>query len=187
MAKKPSPTEVEAYGHIRQQLGLLGWVVKNPSLNTGGQVWTQNQCLSHPTIKKALGATRPENIVQVSQRHLWVIEAKAKRRNVDTAIKEAIDDYSEPINDLNANVEAVLATGLAGDDSEGYSVKTCIRIRGDWLPITINGQPPTGLLAPNDARFLIDNQIPDLRDFSPSQWLFVQAAELTLPPTYPHS
>ena len=102
MSKKPSPTEVEAYGHIRQQLGLLGWVVKNPSLNTGGQVWTQNQCLSHPTIKKGLGTTRPENIVKVSEGHLWVIEAKAKRKDINTAIKEAIEDYSEPINALNA-------------------------------------------------------------------------------------
>ncbi len=27
--------------------------VSNESLNTGGQVWTQNQCLSHPEMKKA--------------------------------------------------------------------------------------------------------------------------------------
>ena len=38
-ATLPFPeTEVEAYGFIRQQLQDLGWLVKNPNLNTGGQV-----------------------------------------------------------------------------------------------------------------------------------------------------
>ena len=177
MLKKPSPTEVEAYGHIRQQLGLLGWVVKNPSLNTGGQVWTQNQCLSHPTIKKGLGTTRPENIVKVSEGHLWVIEAKAKRKDLNTAIKEAIEDYSEPINALNGDVEVVIATGLAGDETEGYSVETRMHIGGQWLPVTINGQPPTGFLTADDVQFLIEHQTPDIREYSPSQWVFIQAAE----------
>ena len=177
MPKTPAPTEVEAYVHIRQQLGLLGWVVKNPSLNNGGQVWTQNQCLSHPTIKKGLGATRPENIVKVSEDHLWVIEAKAKRKDINTAIKEAIEDYSEPINALNANVEVVIATGLAGDDSEGYSVETRMHIGDQWVPVTINGQPPTGFLTPDDARFLIEHQTPDIHEYAPSQWAFIQAAE----------
>ena len=177
MAKKPSPTEVDAYTHIRQQLGLLGWVVKNPSLNTGGQVWTQNQCLSHPTIKQGLGATRPENIIKVSDRHLWVIEAKAKRQDLDTAIKEAIEDYAEPINALNADVEVVIATGLAGDDSEGYSVDTRMQVEGCWLPVTINGQSPTGLLTPADAHSLVNNQDPDIREYSPSQLVFIPAAE----------
>ncbi len=55
-ANQPSvnpPTEVEAYGFIRERLRALEWIVKNPSLATGGQVWTQNQCLSHPEIKQA--------------------------------------------------------------------------------------------------------------------------------------
>ena len=50
-APVPAETEVEAYGFIRKQLGDLGWIVKNPSSRTGGQVWTQNQCLAHPEIK----------------------------------------------------------------------------------------------------------------------------------------
>lgn len=41
-------TEVEAYDFIRRQLRELGWVVKNPNSNSGGQVWTHNQCLGHP-------------------------------------------------------------------------------------------------------------------------------------------
>ena len=176
MAKPLPPTEVEAYGHIRQQLGVLGWVVKNPSLNTGGEVWTQNQCLSHPIIKQALGADRPENIVKITERYLWVIEAKASRQNIDKAVREAIDDYSKPINDLQSDVEVFLATGLAGDDAEGYSVRHHVRLDGAWHPITINGQEPTGLLAPSDVQFLLEHQVTDTHEFAPPQWIFLQAA-----------
>lgn len=177
MAKKPSPTEVEAYGYIRQQLRLLGWAVKNPSLNTGGQVWTQNQCLSHETIKKALGTTRPENIVKVSERFLWVIEAKSTRRAINAAIKEATEDYAAPINALDAEIEAILATGVAGNDSEGYTVKTFIKIGDTWERVTINGTEATGLLSPDDTRFLVEQQTNNIHEFAPPQWLFLQAAE----------
>ena len=167
MVKKPSPTEVEAYGYIRQQLRLVGWVVKNPSLNTGGQVWTQNQCLSHPAIKAGLGATRPENIVKMSERYLWVIEAKSTRQGIQTAIKEATEDYADPINALEADVEVVLATGVAGNDAEGYTVKTFFRVGTTWEPVTINGTEATGFLSPDDTRFLIEQQTTDIHEFAP--------------------
>ena len=177
MPKKPPPTEVETYGYIRQQLRLLGWAVKNPSLNTGGQVWTQNQCLSHPSIKQGLGTTRPENIVKLSERHLWVIEAKSKRGEINKAVKEATEDCAEPINALGSEVEVVLATGVAGNDEEGYTVKTFLWVGATWLPVTINGAEATGLLSPDDTRFLIEQRITDIREFAPPQWLFLQAAE----------
>ena len=75
--KKLGETEVEAYDFIRQDLRDLKWIVRNPSLGTGGQIWTQNQCLSHPEIKSCFGAMRPENVVKVSEKYVWIIEAKA--------------------------------------------------------------------------------------------------------------
>ena len=156
---------------------MLGWVVKNPSFNTGGQVWTQNQCLSHPTIKRGLGTSRPENVVKVSERHLWVIEAKSTRQQINTAVKEATEDYAAPINALEAEVEVVLATGVAGNDAEGYTVKTFVRVGTTWDPVTINGAEATGFLSPDDTRFLIEQQITDIHEFAPPQWLFLQAAE----------
>ncbi len=170
-------TEVEAYGFIRTELKELGWIVKNPSLGAGGQVWTQNQCLSHPTIKAALGQYRPENIVKLSESHLWVIEAKAARKDIDKAVNEALDYYSKPINDLNADVEAFIASGVAGDEADGYIIKTFIRLDGAWETVTINGQDATGFLSPSDARFLLENEASDIREFSPPIWLFLQAAE----------
>ncbi|MBA3316084.1 MAG: hypothetical protein H0T47_22695 [Planctomycetaceae bacterium] len=93
----PVDTEVEAYGFIRDQLREMGWNIKNPSRSGEGQVWTQNQCLSCEPIKTALGTTRPENIVKLSESLLWVIEAKRDRKALDKAVREATDDYAAPI------------------------------------------------------------------------------------------
>jgi len=170
-------SEVEAYDYIRRQLRELQWVVKNPSLSTGGQVWTQNQCLSHPEIKAALGLQRPENVVKLSEHLLWVIEAKASLKQLDQAVDEAQDLYAKPINDLKGGIEAVLATGIAGDEDSGYIARTMILLGGKWQVVTINRQEATGLLSPEDVRTLLDGGTADIGEFAPPQWLFLQAAE----------
>ena len=169
---KPGETEVEAYDFIRQDLRDLKWIVKNPSLGTGGQVWTQNQCLSHPEIKEAFGAMRPENVVKVSEQLVWVIEAKATRKELGKAIDEAINDYAKKINDAPGKLRAVLASGVAGNEAAGYLIKTKIRIDGKWLPVTINGQEATGLLSPESVKFLIDNDTNDIHDYAPPNTSF---------------
>jgi len=177
--KKQLPeTEVEAYSFIRQRLGELGWVVKSPSLTTGGQVWTQNQCLAHAEIKLALGTMRPENIIKISETAVWVIEAKASRSELNKAIDEAVSEYAKRINDLKSlTVSAVLATGVAGSEQAGYLVTTKMRVDGRWRTVTINGQDATGLLSPDNVRVLIEQRSSDIRDYAPPQRLFLQAAE----------
>lgn len=181
ITRLPKPTEVEAYGYIRDKLRDLGWVVKNPSLGTGGQVWTQNQCFAHPEIKRALGLLRPENIVKLSERHLWIIEAKASRKELEKALGEAMNLYAQPINGLEniagGGIEAILATGVAGDEDSGYLISTRIRLNGEWLPVTINGKDVTGLLSPSDTESLLSARTSDLTEFKPQPWLFLQAAE----------
>lgn len=181
MAKRPKriggPTEVEAYGFIRAKLSEVGWIVKDPNRSANGQVWTQNQCLGHDEIRKALGSTRPENIVRVATDKLWIIEAKAARKQLDIAINEAIDDYATPINKINGSCRAVLATGAAGNEATGYLVATRILIGGKWKPVTINGQEATGFLSPKDVQALFASGGSDVSDFAPPQHLFLQAAE----------
>lgn len=172
-----SATEVEAYEYVRRQLRNLGWKVKNPSLGTGGQVWTQNQCFDHPEIKQALGRTRPENIVKVSEELLWVIEAKSTRKEADRAIREATHDYSDRINKAKKRVRAILASGVAGNDEAGYLVRTMIRDGHKWRDVTINGKTATGLLSPEDVDTLLRGGGPDIREFAPSQRVFLPAAE----------
>jgi type I restriction enzyme M protein len=171
-------TEVEAYGFIRDNLAALGWIVKNPSTRTGGQVWTQNQCLSHPHMKQAFGLKRPENVVKISESLVWVIEAKAARRDLGTAIREATTYYAKTLNDLPVcPTRALLASGVAGNEEHGYLIRTRIWINGSWEPVTINGQEATGLLSPADVAALLASGTTDIHEFAPPQRLFLQAAE----------
>jgi hypothetical protein len=171
-------SEVEAYGFIRERLRALGWMVKNPSSGTGGQVWTQNQCFAHEEIKHALGLKRPENIVKLSEQYLWVIEAKASRKQLDKAIEEAVHYYAKPINENpSGKLKAVLATGIAGSEETSYLIRTKIRVEGDWHVVTINGQEATGLLSPTDVQFLLKSGGSDIHEFAPPQRVFLEAAE----------
>jgi len=174
---KPADTEVEAYDFIRRQLRELGWIVKNPNSNPDGQVWTQNQCLGHPGIKAALGKMRPENIVKMSENHLWVIEAKASRSDLAKACDEAKNDYCKPINDRPGKLRAVLATGVAGTEDLNYSIQTSIWLDGKWRDVTVNGKAATGLLSPRDVRSLIEQNVSDVHEYNPPQRLFLNAAE----------
>lgn len=171
-------TEVEAYGFIRQNLGSLGWIVKNPSSATGGQVWTQNQCFAHAGIKLAFGLSRPENVVKLSEKYVWVIEAKAARKQLHLAIEEATDVYAKRINETpECKIRAVLASGVAGSEEHGYLIRTRIWLDGKWQPVTINGQEATGLLTPGDVKTLLESGGADIHEFAPPQRLFLQSAE----------
>ena len=170
-------SEVEAYGFIRDQLRDFGWNVRDPSKIATGQVWTQNQCLAHGHIKAALGLNRPENIVKLSENRLWIIEAKAKRNQLDTALSEAVNDYALPINNTPGTVSAVLATGVAGNEELGYLIRTKVLVGGAWKEVTINGQTATGLLSPQQTKTLLESNDSDIHDFVPPQLLFLKAAE----------
>ena len=169
---KPTQSEVEAYGFIRHQLKDLGWIVKDPSKTANGQVWTQNQCLAHEHIKKALGLARPENIIKLSENDYLVIEAKASRRELAKALNEAVNDYAQKINGVPGHTRAFLATGVAGNDEHGYLVQTKALIDGQWIEVTINGHIATGLLSPGQAGALLIDQVADVNDFAPPNCYF---------------
>ena len=116
-SQKSKPTALSA-----TNFATWGGVVKDPSKTANGQVWTQNQCLAHAHIKAALGATRPENIVKLSENAFWVIEAKASRRALSKALDEAIGLYANEINSVPGQARAFLATGVAGNEDFGYLV-----------------------------------------------------------------
>lgn len=62
---KTKATEVDAYAFIKSELKTLGWDTRNPATHPQGQVYTQNQCLSNPEIKKWLDKKRPESIIKI--------------------------------------------------------------------------------------------------------------------------
>lgn len=169
-------SEVEAYRFIINQLKELGWIVRPPDRVAGGQVWTQNQCLSHPEIKKCLGLARPENIVRVSETKLWVIEAKSKRTQLKQALLEAERDYAAKIEDGKA-LTVPLITGVAGNEATGYEVRTRLKVKGVYQPVTINGVEATGLLDAKTVRQLIESGNPNIADFTVNEGVFLKSAE----------
>ena len=81
---------MHAYVHIKNQLKILGWDVRNPAKTPEGEVYTQNECLQHPEIKNCFGLLRPENVIKLSETDYWIIEAKPEHSMLDTdAIPEA--------------------------------------------------------------------------------------------------
>jgi hypothetical protein len=95
--KNPATTEVDAYIFIKENLKTLAWDTRNPERVPAGQVWTQNECLSNAEIKKWLGLERPENIVKITEKVLWVIEAKRSHSELATAVREA-RDYAKKLD-----------------------------------------------------------------------------------------
>lgn len=173
---KPIDTEVEAYGFIREQLKELDWTVRPPESPSGGEVWTQNQCLAHPEIKRCLGAMRPENIVKLSEQRLWVIEAKSGRSALKQALSEAEQDYAWPIT--NGGVLTVpLISGVAGNDATGYEVRTRLLVNGKYQPVTINNREATSLLDRKTVQALLATGNPNIADLVIDETVFLRAAE----------
>ncbi len=184
MAKQQKPrsttnsaeSEVEAYIYTRNQLEGLGWHTKSPDRDPVGQVWTQNQCLGHPEIKRCLGKMRPEYIVKLSESRLWVIEAKSKRSALDQALREAECDYAAPI--VRGGVLTVpLISGVAGNETSGYDVRTYLMVNGRYEVVTINGVEATGLLAPSLVKTLLETGNPHIADLQVDEGIFLTAAE----------
>ncbi len=169
-------TEVEAYAFILSQLREFGWNVSNPERSTGGRVWTQNQCLSHPEIKRCLGLARPENIVKLTETKLWIIEAKSSRAALDQALSEAEHDYARPII-AKKKLQVPLISGVAGNAEAGFEVRTRLYCNGKYLPVTINGVEATGFLDESSVEQLLKSGKPDLADFSVNESLFMTSAE----------
>ena len=168
-------SEVEAYGFIREQLKELGWTVKDPCKNTGGQVWTQNQCLADPEIKKCLDLERPENIIKLTEKKLWVIEAKSHKSQLKKAIKEA-EEYARKIA-LGGYYAVPFITGVAGNDHTQYDIRTFMLVKGAYEPVTITGVEATGLLDLPTIQKLLDSGKPNVADFLVNEGAFLRTAE----------
>ena len=168
-------TEKDAYAYINSTLKTLGWDTRNPNKYPEAHVYTDNQALGHTELKKGLGKQRPENVVKVTDTKFWVIEAKASRQQLGKAIGEA-EDYAKDINSKSA-VEAVLATGVAGNDDEGYLITSRYLDEGIFRDITNNGESLTGLLPPDVVSRILSEETADLEDLPINEEVFLNTAE----------
>jgi len=169
MAKKHSPSEVHAYSHILTELvGKKNWDKKD--------IYTQQECLTIKPISESLGQTRPENIVMVSETIYYVIEAKNERAKLKVALKEAKEDYADLINKSDL-IKAPFATGIAGNNEEGYVAQSQYFIDGKWKTVTENGIEVTGLLSKSQISRILEFGNPQLRDIEINESEFLKTAE----------
>lgn len=176
MAKRKS-SEVHAYVYIKEQLRILGWDVRNPSKILEGEVYTQNECLQHPEIKKCLLLDRPENVIKLSENQYWIIEAKPSHTQLDRALEEA-KIYGDKINSNGKKITALIVTGIAGNDEDTYLIKHRYWNGKSYVPIHVNGQEPTGLLSKELACELLRTKNPNIEDIpSIPETVFLQKAE----------
>ncbi len=172
---KRRDSEVEAYIFIRNKLEELGWDPRNPARHPKGEVYTQNQALEHNTIQEALGKERPENIVKLTETKYWVIEAKNQRKKLDQAIDEA-KEYAEAINKEDT-VEAVLISGVAGNDADKYLVQNEFLDNGIFKEVKINSEPTSALLSRDIVERLLERESADIQDFPIDEEYFLSKAE----------
>lgn len=152
---RPKDSEVDAYVFIKENLQTLEWNAGNPLRVPGGQVFTQNQCLSDPEIKKHLGLLRPENIVKVSDSILWVIEAKRSHGELAQALIEA-EDYARRLNN-SKQFQALIISGVAGNEVDSYIIRTRFLVGTTFVPVKMNDVEVSGLLSPKDCDALISS------------------------------
>lgn len=174
MPRAPRNTEVDAYVFIKENLKELGWDVRNPLRVATGQVYTQNECLSDPEIKKFLNLDRPENIVKISETVHWVIEAKRDHHQLEQAVSEA-EGYALQINQ-SKNIKTKFITGIAGNEVDSYLITSKYLVDGKFVPITLNGKEITSLLSPELAQKIMEEGA-EIADVPVDEELFLAKAE----------
>ena len=173
--RKPVDSEVHSYGFIKDNLRDLGWDVRNPSRNPAGQVYTQNECLTHDEIKQCLGLEKPENVVKITESIFWIIEAKPTHAQLEQAIKEA-EEYARKVN-KSKNVQALFVSGVAGNPVDSYLMQTRFLVGNQFRPITINGKEVSALISPQIAKTVLDNKSHIIQDVPIDEALFLSKAE----------
>jgi len=156
---KPKNSEVDAYTYIKEELEKLGWVVKNPARFDVGEVYKQNEVLSHKELKKMLVRDMPEAVVKLdnSGKLFWIIESKRNKENLEKALNEAKNQYAEKIN-KSKSIKAILVSGVAGNDSDGYIVRNQILINSSWKTILFEESKIKNiLLSKEQVKFIFDD------------------------------
>jgi type I restriction-modification system DNA methylase subunit len=168
-------SEVHAYAWIKKNLETLGWDIRNPERAAGGQVWTQNEVTHNAELKKFLVLDKPENIVKVTDRAIWIIEAKRSHVQLPQAVGEA-EAYATALRP-SKRVLPLFVSGVAGNDIDSYLVRTEFWDGTRYVPVTLNGTPATGLLAPAHVAQIMQTGAAEISDPQIDERLFLARAE----------
>jgi len=168
-------SEVHAYAWIKRNLELLGWDTRNPERAAAGQVWTQNEVTHNEELKRYLVLDKPENIVKVTDRVLWVIEAKRSHSQLQKAVGEA-EDYATALR-ASTQVQPLFVSGVAGNDIDSYLIRSEFWDGTHYVPITLNGIPATGLLTTAHLEQILRTGQAEISDPRIDEQLFLARAE----------
>jgi len=153
----PTNSEVDAYTYIKEELEKLEWNIKNPARTADGEVYKQNEVLSHVELKKMLKRDMPEAVIILSPIEFWVIEAKRDIKDIDKALDEAKNQYADKIN-KSKKVKCVLISGVAGNETDGYIVRNQYFKNGIWHDVLFNGKHKNILLSKTQALYILHNE-----------------------------
>ncbi len=164
-SSKPKNSEVDAYTYIKEELEKLGWVVRNPARVSEGEVYKQNEVLSHKELKKLLVRDRPEAVVKLSDNEFWTIESKRNREDLDKALGEAKNQYAKKIN-VSKRIKCILISGVAGNDTDGYVVRNQYLKNNKWEDVLLEeGKIKNILLSKNQVQYILEHDKPEWKEF----------------------
>ncbi|MFH1839821.1 MAG: N-6 DNA methylase [Nanoarchaeota archaeon] len=160
----PKNSEVDAYSYIKEELEKLGWIVKNPARVPEGEVYKQNESLANNDLKEVLIRDMPEAIVKLNECSFWVIESKRDKKAIGVALDEVKNQYAKKIN-KSKKIKCVLISGIAGNDTDGYTVINQYFHNKKWETILFNGKAKDTLLSKQQVKYIIENKTIDYKDF----------------------
>lgn len=161
---KPKNSEVDAYTYIKEELEKLGWIVKNPARVADGEVYKQNEVLSHKELKKCLIRDMPEAVVKLNEEEFWALESKRDKKDIEQALNEAKNQYAKKINQ-SKRVKCVLISGVAGNDTDGYIVKNQYLKNGKWQNVLFNGKTKNILLSKKQVNYILEHDTINWQEF----------------------
>lgn len=106
----------------------------------------------------------PEAIVKLNECDLWVIESKRDKKDINKALDEAKNHYAQKINKSN-KIKCIIATGIAGNDTDGYTIINQYLHNNQWGTVLFNGKDKDTLLSKEQVTYLLANKTPNWQEF----------------------
>lgn len=138
---------------VRDVAQQKGWNTKHPQ--RGGNFLEEQEIAAY-FPDSGLGLTKPDFLVCQNYTPIVVVEAKNEINKIDEAISEAID-YAEVINE-HGTYRVLIATGVAGEEDNGYIFKTVFYNGDNWVPLQSYGFELTSFPSVGEVNAALETQ-----------------------------
>lgn len=138
---------------VREVAKQKGWNTKHPQ--RGGNFLEEQEIAAY-FPDSGLGLTKPDFLVCQNYAPIIVVEAKNEINKIDEAISEAIE-YAEAINE-HGTYRVVIATGVAGEEDNGYIFKTVFFNGESWVSLQSYGFELTSFPSVGEVNIALETQ-----------------------------